>query len=370
MWDSRRAASASSPAEDLYLGHDIHSSAGLASCARGVPHDAQAWLQRMSEAGSGTRHADMRWIRRLRVLIQHQTQHMIDTGAAGGAGKVLTTVHRAGFSSGPAAAATPVGRGGGADGTSAKKQRVSTAGAAGSSGGGLSVTVAVASEDCLVAAQGLLAAGCASVAVLNMANATSPGGGFRHGMGAQEENLHRRSDLVRHLADYPGPSNYPIPRAGVLYSPRVTVLRGPEADGYPQLETPFEVAVISCAALAGPTLVHDPAPRSGGGGAQKRMSGRDTAVASAKIRCIVETARHHGHDGLVLCALGCGAFQNPPHQVARLFRDALEAPPPATAAAAPVPPLRVTFAILDDHNAKKAHNPDGNFAPFQHEFGS
>ena len=46
-----------------------------------------------------------------------------------------------------------------------------------------SMVVRVVSQDCLVAAQELLAAGCSSVAVLNMANAYSPGGGYTTGAG-------------------------------------------------------------------------------------------------------------------------------------------------------------------------------------------
>eukprot|EP00969_Alexandrium_andersonii_P220080 9720066-Alexandrium_andersonii.AAC.1 len=37
------------------------------------------------------------------------------------------------------------------------------------------------------------------VAVLNMASSRNPGGGVRIGKGAQEENLHRRTDAFRFL---------------------------------------------------------------------------------------------------------------------------------------------------------------------------
>eukprot|EP00969_Alexandrium_andersonii_P123653 5464528-Alexandrium_andersonii.AAC.1 len=37
------------------------------------------------------------------------------------------------------------------------------------------------------------------VAVLNMASSKHPGGGVRDGRGAQEENLHRRTDAFRFL---------------------------------------------------------------------------------------------------------------------------------------------------------------------------
>lgn len=31
---------------------------------------------------------------------------------------------------------------------------------------------------------------------------------------------------------------------------------------------------------------------------------------------------------------------------------------------------KITFAILDDHNAGKQHNPDGNYKPFVEVFGA
>eukprot|EP00969_Alexandrium_andersonii_P237340 10476359-Alexandrium_andersonii.AAC.1 len=37
------------------------------------------------------------------------------------------------------------------------------------------------------------------VAVLNMASSRHPGGGVKSGQGAQEENLHRRTDAFRFL---------------------------------------------------------------------------------------------------------------------------------------------------------------------------
>ena len=62
-------------------------------------------------------------------------------------------------------------------------------------------------------------------------------------------------------------------------------------------------------------------------------------------------------------ALGCGAFKNPPEHVATLFKEALLGPFAGCFE-------HVVFAIFDDHNCKKSHNPDGNLAPFQRIFNS
>ena len=42
-----------------------------------------------------------------------------------------------------------------------------------------------------------------------------------------------------------------------------------------------------------------------------------------KIEFIFKMAIQHGHQYLILGALGCGAFNNPPYAVAKLFKQAI-----------------------------------------------
>ena len=81
-----------------------------------------------------------------------------------------------------------------------------------------------------------------------------------------------------------------------------------------------------------------------------------------KMRTVFRIGLHKEHDALVLGAWGCGAFRNPPAQVAHLFHEVMEE------AEFKNKFQKIVFAIIEDHNSKKSHNPEGNLLPFQREF--
>ncbi len=203
--------------------------------------------------------------------------------------------------------------------------------------------------------------------VLNMANRHNPGGGVLEGSGAQEENLFRRSNLFWSLyqfaeyADQYGVSphsgglRYPIQKdSGGIYSPGAQVFRSSEATGYAVLAAPYLVSFVTVPAISNPPT--------------EERDGRlwltpDIAEATqTKIRAILRIAAHHAHVDLVLGAFGCGAFRNPPNHMAKLFRETLEDEEFAGVF------RTVTFAIIDDHNARRPGSRGGNFAPFEREF--
>lgn len=182
------------------------------------------------------------------------------------------------------------------------------------------------------------------VAVLNMANAFSPGGGWRQGCGAQEENLFRRTTLKASLLEPDGRAvRYPLPEFGGAYSPDVTVFRGTEGEGYPMLSAPFVVSVISVAAYHNPPLQ------------QGRLRGDYAERTRRKIRMIFAIARRNGVRHLVVSAFGCGAFRNPPSHIAELFAGVLGGEEFRGAFGS------VVFAIINDHNSPQG----GNVAPFR-----
>lgn len=220
---------------------------------------------------------------------------------------------------------------------------------------------AVVNRDCLLAGKDLLEAGCNPV-VLNMANRQNPGGDVTGGARAQEETIFRRSNIFLSLyqfAHYAGEyglelrsEQYPMDRNyGGAYSPNVIVFRGVRDEGYPLLDEPYALSFVSVAALCRPRLT-----------ASGHFSEGAAKEARARMETIFRIALHHDHDAIVLGAWGCGAFHNPPDDVARLFHEVLESEDFKGRF------KKVVFAVLDDHNSYKSHNSEGNFIPFQREF--
>jgi 2'-phosphotransferase len=162
-------------------------------------------------------------------------------------------------------------------------------------------------------------------AALNLANEYNCGGAWEGGGGSQEEDVfrssslplslwpHRRADDGR-LASYDErlPRRaplYPWSDAAVVYSPEVLLLRAGRKR-FAASEAPT-VSVISAAA-------------------QDLRSGRhhyqgpfDAEWTRQKCRSILWAAVRYGHDALVLGALGCGAFHNPPDAIAATFAELL-----------------------------------------------
>lgn len=230
----------------------------------------------------------------------------------------------------------------------------------------INTEVRVEEKDCVLAAKDLIDAGY-NPAMLNLADLYTPGGLVEYGSGAQEENLCRRSNLVLSLYQFsegrigqypdlglrPHKSQYPMhTRYGGVYSGVVTFFRGPESDGSQLDDEPYNIPVISVAALSGPRIGED-----------GMMMPLETGMTLDKIRTIFRIGMANFHDSLVLSAFGCGAFANPPAHIAKLFhqviledefRDKFKL---------------IDFAILDGYKTGLQHNPEGNLKPFQREFG-
>jgi uncharacterized protein (TIGR02452 family) len=183
--------------------------------------------------------------------------------------------------------------------------------------------------------------------VLNMASARHPGGGYMGGYGAQEESLFRRSNYYKSLTDVDGGGRdvkYPIPFFGGIHSSGVTVFKSNETEGYGLLDEPFQMSFVAASALSYPQLTQ-----------YGTLSDEDACIVRHKIETIFRIGLSHGHDSLVLSAFGCGAFRNPPEQVAEIFKSVIQEFNGFF--------KEVSFAIIIDHNAM-AMAKEGNFGVF------
>lgn len=220
--------------------------------------------------------------------------------------------------------------------------------------------IEVINSDCIKEGIKLSDAGY-NPAILNMASRQNPGG-VTKGAGAQEETIFRRTNIFRSLyqfASYAGQYGihksvyqYPLDRNfGGIYTPSVTIFRTNEKNGYKLMKRPREIAFISVAGMNRPKLKPD-----------GMIEDFLVEPIKNKIRTILRIGLEQGHDSLVLGALGCGAFCNPPRHIAGLFNEVLNENEFVNKY------KHIVFAILEDHNSHKKHNTEGNYLPFKQEF--
>eukprot|EP01127_Copromyxa_protea_P019687 TRINITY_DN6444_c0_g2_i2.p1 TRINITY_DN6444_c0_g2~~TRINITY_DN6444_c0_g2_i2.p1 ORF type:complete len:2395 (-),score=354.39 TRINITY_DN6444_c0_g2_i2:44-6298(-) len=201
--------------------------------------------------------------------------------------------------------------------------------------------VAFEACDTLICAKNCIDGG-KKVLALNMANEKTPGGGWLHGRMAQEEELFRRTDLSTSLPS----SLYPLAERTALFTPSVCVFRGTADEGYPFLENPFCVDIISAAAFNNTPNSHftceDPVTN-------KRVFRRSIISRTFyKIQNIIHFAAQKEYDVVVLGAIGCGAFNNPREDIARIFHEVL------SIYAGAIPEIK--FAIMGEVNLETFKN--------------
>ena len=114
-------------------------------------------------------------------------------------------------------------------------------------------------------------------------------------------------------------------RYGGIYSGTVTFFRGPESEGSRLEEKPYNIPVISVAALSGPRI-----------GSDGLMYPEETEGTLEKMRTIFH--------------------------IAKLFHQVIEEPEFKNKF------RLIDFAILDGYQTGMSHNPEGNLLPFRREF--
>lgn len=81
--------------------------------------------------------------------------------------------------------------------------------------------------------------------------------------------------------------------------------------------------MISVAATKGPDVIADPSSFSPSETRYLYANEKDKEEMILKIRLVLQMALQKNVTHLVLGALGCGAYRNPPREVAKLFKKAL-----------------------------------------------
>ncbi len=216
-------------------------------------------------------------------------------------------------------------------------------------------TIEVHNNDSFKEAEKLVKEGL-KCAVLNMASWIMPGGGVLHGSQAQEESLFRRSNLYRSLYRFKTPlakeyglkpkeKQYPLNmNYGGIYSEDITVFKGTEREGCKLLEEPFQVNVVSVAAYKNPLLENG------------KLTTEVRNITANKIRTILNICLINGNDAVVLGAFGCGAYHNPPREMAELFKEIIQTDEYKDKF------KKISFAIIDDGNS------NGNYQAFKTTF--
>jgi uncharacterized protein (TIGR02452 family) len=166
--------------------------------------------------------------------------------------------------------------------------------------------------------------------VLNMANSYNCGGSFHRYGGSQEEYLFRNTSLVASLWPHrraddhrwpPGdrlfpsrqdPIYYPFTNCGGVYSPHVQVFNFPH--------------ICSIISLAQQDL-RKPRPSSSSSFVSTATALQfDYDLTLQNLRSLFSIAASNGHTALILGAIGCGAFRNPPKEICRAFAELLLIP--------------------------------------------
>ncbi|TCD70396.1 hypothetical protein EIP91_003477 [Steccherinum ochraceum] len=155
----------------------------------------------------------------------------------------------------------------------------------------------------------------AKVAVLNLASDERPGGGWAETLSrTQEEALCYSSTLYPTLkaSYYPWANSGPSSAAGV-YSPAVVIFKDDldhDCADLPRAEWRV-VSVITVAAPRSPHLSNG------------RFPPMTLKWMREKIRLVYRMAAHNGQPYMVLGAMGCGAYECPPTQVAEEMKAIL-----------------------------------------------
>lgn len=142
---------------------------------------------------------------------------------------------------------------------------------------------------------------------LVMANSKYPGGGWKKGSSAQEENICRRTNLPFVFNKI----SYPIKRNENVFVDMITIIKNGEKDLYSLRENKI---LSSCLLSAAPFYPSTDTLK------KKEEYKKDMYK---RMKNMLRSFYKFNKKRIVLGAWGCGAFKNPPEIVAQLFKKLL-----------------------------------------------
>jgi len=146
-----------------------------------------------------------------------------------------------------------------------------------------------------------------SILVLNLASKKNFGGGAINGSMAQEEELFRKTDYGIHK----GAELYPLKLNEFVFTPSVSIVK----DEFYNKINPndvFQVDMLAMSGLYNPVLVDG------------KLTKSDYDLTYLKIENIFKYSIFKSKTNLILGALGCGVFNNPPLEIIEMFNKCLE----------------------------------------------
>ncbi|KAJ3329687.1 hypothetical protein HDU76_007380 [Blyttiomyces sp. JEL0837] len=170
--------------------------------------------------------------------------------------------------------------------------------------------------------------------------------------------------------------SYPVSETACIYAPGVQVFRSSEAEGYSFLKAPGKISFICMVPETvreyaengekrerGAKLVSRSHPvwkgMNGNKALEPRLNAKAAKAYAQKAEFILKIAIKEGRKIVILGAIGCGAHGTPPRHAAEIFKSALQRIDPKGENFD-----LVAFAIIEDCNSFKSHNPEGNISPF------
>ncbi|MFX1250029.1 MAG: TIGR02452 family protein [Promethearchaeota archaeon] len=144
---------------------------------------------------------------------------------------------------------------------------------------------------------------------LVMANAYNPGGGYKTGAPAQEESICRRTNLVPCINRV----TYPISEFGCVYVKNIYIIRNLEEKDYQFFKKPYISNCLLSAAYNNPPIDRN-----------SKLLPKYREGTVKKIQNMLNCFLENGDTNIILGAFGCGAFSNPPEEIATLFLEILQ----------------------------------------------